>query len=356
MEILPYEPAMHDEWQTLVDRSPQAWMFHRREFIETVNQAMSQKECSLVAIRNDRMIAILPLNYYTPEHPPKMGSVSLGAAGPALDLNQIGPKEKERVTGALIERALEITRDEKCKALLVNIPPLAPTQFENTHGVSPLDPFGFSAVSTSTYIIDITPNEETLFKNLRRLAKRQIKRAQKVGVTIRRANRESDLETYYSIHCDTYHRTGAIPHPRGYFEGIFGTFAQQGLARIWAAEHAGKVIGYLSVAHFKNAAFSWTACSTEGAKELGVNYLLRWHTILDAKALGNTHYEVGEAFPGHRGDKLAGLDGFKSAFGGERWPFHKGRIDLAQRGKRPSRLRLSLYYAKQALKALTEKR
>ena len=351
LDIRPYEPSMHDAWEALVEASPQAWLFHKRVYIEAVNRSMQVREHSLTLWKNNHLVAIFPLNLYPPEQPPKLNSYSPSPAGMALQPG-LGAKEAKEITQALHDAALEVARRENCKALILSLPPLAPTQLANAHGVSPLDPLGYAAVSTSTYIINLETDEETLFHNLRELARRQIRKAREAGVTIRPAN-ENDLGGYYDLHCATYDRTGVHPHPKEYFSAIFQQMAPAGLARIWAAEHQGKTIGYLNTAHYKSGAFYWTGCSSDAALELGANYLLQWHAILDAKARGMRWYDSGEAFPGEKTGKHAGLDSFKSGFGGERWPFHRGRIDLQSSNKKPSKLRLSLYYVKEALKVWT---
>ena len=283
-----------------------------------------------------------------------MGSLAFGSAGPALD-PELGHHEADAITEAFFDRALRLARQEKCKALQVALPPLAPAQLANLRGVSPLDQWGFSPISTSTYIIDLKSSEEALIEAFRPLARRLIRKAEKAGVMIRAADPAKDLDAYYALHCATYDRTGVKPHPREYFEGIFSVLAPGGFTRIWVAELEGKPIGFLNVATYKMRAYFWTGCSSQLALNVGANYLLQWRAIRSARAEGCLHYEVGEAFPGHRGDKLAGLDAFKSSFGGERWPFHKGRLDLGKSGDRPSHLRLSLYYLKEAAKALVKK-
>ena len=156
------------------------------------------------------------------------------------------------------------------------------------------------------------------------------------------------------MHQVTYHRTGAHPHPFEYFQGIFGEMHPAGYCRIYCAESEGRPVAYLNVAQYRQKAFFWTGCSLDNALHSGVNFLLQYNAMLQARKEGCTHYEIGEAFPGHRDDKLAGLDAFKRSFGGQRRPFFKGRTDLEPERK-PSALRLFLYYQKESLKAVLRK-
>jgi len=352
LEICLYTPSMADDWEELVERSSQAWLFHKRVFIDTVNQAMAQKECSVVAIKRDRLVGVFPLTYYMGDAFRKMRS-GVGPAGPAV-ADDLGPRESGAVSQAMADKALEISRREKCRALLVSLPPLAPEHLSNAYGASPLEPLGFLGEVGSTYILDLSPDEEELLAGFRPAARQEIKKAPAAGITVRPADRPSDLDAYYALHAETYERTGATPHARGYFEGIFLRMAPQGLCRIYAAERDGEAAAFMNMALYKRGAYFWTGCSDEKALHTGANYLLQWYAIREAKRAGVARYDVGEAFPGHRTGKLAGLDRFKSAFGAERRPLHKGRIEVAP-AKRPSRARRSLYYFKQGLKALIGK-
>ena len=62
-EIVLYEPAMRESWNDLVERSPEGWLFHRREFIDLANRAMNLREFSLVARKGNHIAGIFPLNY-----------------------------------------------------------------------------------------------------------------------------------------------------------------------------------------------------------------------------------------------------------------------------------------------------
>jgi ubiquinone/menaquinone biosynthesis C-methylase UbiE len=353
VEVVLYDPEWREQWDALVARAPEAWAFHSRAFLDMVGPAKKLKECSLVAIKDGRVVGILPLNYWTPGRPRVMGSMAFGSGGMAFDPD-LGTHEREEIEDLLLARATRLSLQEGCVALEIALSPLAEARLSDTHGVSPLDRYGFAATSTSSYIVRLDREEEDILSAMSAIARRKMRRAEKSGVAVRMADRPSDLDAYYRTHCETYRRTGVEPHPRAYFEGIFTTMVEAGVSRIFVAEREGEPLGFLNVAHFKETAYFWTGCSTDEGLECGANYLLQWHAMRDARSRGVRFYEVGEAFPGHRDDKLAGLDRFKSAFGGERRPFHKGRLAIGAE-RHPSRLRLALYYMKRAVQCLIRK-
>ncbi|MFP4380623.1 MAG: GNAT family N-acetyltransferase [Candidatus Sumerlaeia bacterium] len=356
VDVRLYEKADRKDWEKLVTSSPEAWLFHTREFIEMCVVPFDMREFSLVARKQGEAVGILPLNYSMREAQPKLGSLAFGPAGPALS-PKLSEKERAEILERMMERALYFAREENCHALTAAIPPAAPARLDDQSGVSPLDALGFQASSTSSYVIDLRAGLDAVFAGFRSTVRNQIRRAEKADINIRLADQSGDLDNYYRIHCETYERTGVSPHPREYFEGIFTRMMPKGLCRIWVAEKDGAPLAFANIAIFKNSAYYWTGCGTDAGLREGANHLIQWHAIRNLAESGIEWYDVGEAFPAASpGDKEAGLDLFKRGFGGERRPFHKGRIDIdASPDKKPSRLRLSLYYMKKALQSLAGK-
>ena len=100
---------------------------------------------------------------------------------------------------------------------------------------------------------------------------------------MREAAGTKDLDIYYKLHLETYHRTGARPHPFDYFQAIFEKFQPAGLARILFAERQGKVVAAQNTGLYKAGAFYWTGASIS-EKEGGENRLLLDAQIMAARA------------------------------------------------------------------------
>ena len=80
---------------------------------------------------------------------------------------------------------------------------------------------------------------------------------------------------------------------------------------------------------YKKAAFYWTGAAIQSGLDVSANSLLQWTAMQEMILQEIAWYETGEAFPAAVGGKEKGLTDFKQSFGGELYPFYRGRITLA---------------------------
>ena len=210
------------------------------------------------------------------------------------------------------------------------LPPLAANNMANTRGVNTLVLNGWEDVSTLTRLVDLGLPQSDL-EAAAADAGRKIRRARDRGYTVAPGNWNELVDEYYTMHTQTYQRTGAAPHPRSYFEGIAEGFSARKNALLWVCRSAdGQPVAFHNSARFKLGAAYWSGCSQYDHAQAGVNYLLFWHAIMGAKEDGYKFYDVGEAFPNSPDRKLGGLTQFKSKFGGDLYRFYRGRFSLSQ--------------------------
>lgn len=231
----------------------------------------------------------------------------------------------------MIRRLREIASEERAWAIDISISPDCPSRVTGSGNIR-LQEFGFEDLSTGSWIIDMRRSFGEIEAGVSRNAKRKIKEAEVEGYSIRPIRDRGEMDAYYEIHAETYRRTGANPHPKEYFLGIYDRFVAQGLAKCWVAENrTGRVVAFTNIATFKGTALYWTTCCRDEDYRKGVYYLLLWHAIRAAKNAGLEWFDCAEAFPNApEGSKERGLSDFKRKFGGSLYPYHKGRLILEQ--------------------------
>ena len=176
---------------------------------------------------------------------------------------------------------------------------------------------------SQTCVIDLHQDEDVIITNMSDLTHRKVKKLPLSEIQFAQATKQ-DLDLYYEIHCETYDRTGASPHPYGYFEGIFTRMIDKGYARILKLEHKGKVLAMKNCARYKHGTYYWTGAARNNI-DSGYNRLLMIEQIKQAKVDRFQWFETGEVFPAATDGKKAGLTLYKSSFGGDYYPFYKGR-------------------------------
>lgn len=312
-------------WDTFVDSSDECWLWHRSDLIDAVGLWPGHSDASFALVdRRDSLLAIMPMHRTVTRVAHLARCVRLNSlGGPACAAN-LAPAERAKVLSNLHDHLLNLIAESNAIALEAQISTLAP-RFNGPAApkVNPLIDIGFDNTQTETWMVDLTATPEDLCKRYSELTRRELRKASQAEIRVREAKGPKDLDTYYRLHLETYARTGARPHPIGYFQTIFEKFQPLGLARILFAERRGEVVAAQNTGLYKGGAIYWTGASIS-EKEGGENRVLFNAQILAARADGLTRYETGQAFVNSNDKKERGLSRFKRSFGAEMYPFYRG--------------------------------
>lgn len=326
--ILPRSPEIKSQWDDLVRRSPDGWVWGLYDWQDVAlsYERLGLQDRGFALASPTGLVAIMPLHIIPAAR--RLASSGFGVAGPML-IAGLSERHRRKILTAVFDAVLDIARKEKCLAIEVGASPVCSSSLGSQWGVNPFLEFGFRDVSEVTRVIDLRADERTLFAALSDDAKQKIKRAEQLGYRVSRVSWPEMLDDYYRVHCQTYRRTGAVPHERSYFEGIALKMEANGSAQLWAGfSPEGRPVAFHNDARFNHASYYHTGCSENACLDSGVNSLLFWRAILGAKEDSCSWYEIGHVFPGVANGKLRGLTVFKSKFGGKARRHFLGRIDF----------------------------
>ncbi len=164
---------------------------------------------------------------------------------------------------------------------------LLPLSFRRAHAMNP----------ATSAILDLTPSEADLQKNLHEKTRYNIRVATKHGVTTRFANSDADLATFLDLMQETARRDGFIQHSRAYLEATYRCLKQEGMARIRLAEFQDKIISAnLEITYGDTVTYLYGASSSNNRQVMSP-FLLQWTAITDAKSHGQRCYDFGGANP-----------------------------------------------------------
>ncbi|MBU0877937.1 MAG: GNAT family N-acetyltransferase [Alphaproteobacteria bacterium] len=327
--IVPRFDVDVDVWNSLVDSSNDGWFFHRYEFQDALATWPAYEDRSFAIVSDRAPYEILAVQ---PCHS-RGGAVleSLGGVACHPDLEQ---HQRREVIQAAYDSLLDYANRFSLERLEVRLSPMAPSLVgPSCPRVNPLIYHGLDNRPSQTYVVELDCTEEELWSRLHPNCRTHIRKAEREGCSVRLASPvAADLDRYYDLHCETYQRTGARPHPKEYFSAIWQHFVKSGLAVVFFAERNGEVIAADNEIFYKRTMSGWTAAGNSLAAKLGANNLLHWRAMQWALANGGLWYESGEAFPGAREGKSKGLNDFKRSFGGELYPIYRGSFDLPKTG------------------------
>jgi CelD/BcsL family acetyltransferase involved in cellulose biosynthesis len=142
--------------------------------------------------------------------------------------------------------------------------------------------------------------------------RRNVRKAQRTGVTIRHAQGQDDVAQFYALHLRTRQRLGVPVQPRRYFRLLSELMITNGHGTLLLAEYGGKAVaGAIFLLGGRTVTYKYGA-SDPAHWGLYPNNLLMWHAMGWAAERGSTRFDWGRS-----GVEDAGLRHFKASLGGQ---------------------------------------
>jgi lipid II:glycine glycyltransferase (peptidoglycan interpeptide bridge formation enzyme) len=174
-----------------------------------------------------------------------------------------------------------------------------------------------------TRVIDLAPDEATLWASLRGKWRQYVNRARSGGTRVEERG-AADLPAFHAIMAETSARTGTPIRTEGSYRAIWDAFAPAGRARLlFAVAPDGTPEAVLFLVRAGSRVVEPYGGMTGAGAVSRANYLLKWEAIRSSREAGGTSYDMwGLVHPGIRQ--------FKEGFGGREIRLI-GAFDLALR-------------------------
>ncbi|MCK5708676.1 MAG: peptidoglycan bridge formation glycyltransferase FemA/FemB family protein [Candidatus Aureabacteria bacterium] len=331
MKIILLEETHKEIWDKFVKESDDAWFFHLYDWIK-LNKEVWHYETFSFFVENDQgeILAIFPLflekqrtSWFMPL---RYLTTGFGSANPALKPG-LGKEQQKKILVEIFKHIDNLAKKIKVDCFFMQTPPLVPNNRPNRlSNVNPYIFYGLEDLPNYTYMLDLSQDMEKIFSNMSHAFRKNIKHAEKNGITVGKVETFSEMEEYYKLHVNTYRRTGVKPHPFKYFELIWKYFGEKGLVNIFYAQHEGEKIDFINLASLKEGLKFWTKCSLSSKRHLRSDSLVVYHIFKWAKMNGYKWIDIGEVFPNaDPKSKLFGIYRYKKGMGGTIYPRYKAR-------------------------------
>lgn len=213
------------------------------------------------------------------------------------------------------------------KAEKVNFIRFSPTALENDQTKRIFADLKFRKApmhmhSELTWILDITKDEDTLQKEMRKVNRYSINRSIKEGVKAYSSEDINDLEKFHKLYNETVSRQKFHPYTKDYFKREYDIFSKDHKLLMFFAEYNNEVIATAMIIFSNGSAFYHHGASTMKYKKIPAAHLLQWEVIREAKKRGLTKYNFWGIAPENKPKHpWQGLSFFKTGFGGEAHQF-----------------------------------
>lgn len=180
-------------------------------------------------------------------------------------------------------------------------------------------PDGWDKKVWATYRVDLQPDEETLWRNLKNSARKAVKRAQRDGVTVRRISSLEELRDYYYFAAQCAKRLGKRMYGFDDFATMWKHFHDNAVFEVFVAYHRGEKIAGLGIWGFSGIIGELGAFQSAEAyeKKLYGQDLIKWNVIRWGHRQGFRRLDLAGVNPNPQTPKEGGIRQFKEKWGGK---------------------------------------
>lgn len=146
------------------------------------------------------------------------------------------------------------------------------------NGYNRFDPGGEYSI-----IIDLAGNENTLWKGMKRIARRNIRRAIRSKIAIKEVSNEKELRSFYRIYLHTAERRDFTPYSFSFLSALRSKLQPKGITKFFLAWHDEKPIAGILNTVYNRQSVPFIAGSLRDYWKLCPNHLLVWHSICWSK-------------------------------------------------------------------------
>ncbi|HET9887913.1 MAG TPA: GNAT family N-acetyltransferase [bacterium] len=302
------------EWEALVDRSPDALLFHRLSFL-SYHPADRFREHRWKARQAGELVAAITLAEF-PLPPSSGGQEGMelrspygGSFGGFVTAPGLTSADHE----LLVAGAKEMARDGGARLLHIAVPP-SPYRSQGDHAEFALFAQGARVTAQEiTHAVSLQGSEDEVWSRIHGAGRRGARKAERLGTTVR-AGTAQDLPEFHRLTAANIAAKGRRPtHSLAELQDLFRRFPESMILHV--AENDGRVVGGILVFRCNaRVALSFYTARAEGADANRCMDLLSERTILDSMDRGFEWLDLGTTSIG--GVMNPGLEVFKEGLGG----------------------------------------
>ena len=313
------EHTNREEWDEIVEKSPQSEIYHLFEWGELLERTYNIKVFRLVAEVDNKIVGILPFVYFkNPIFGRKIISFAFSDIGGLLLLD-----EYHGLSHKFIKELIKIAK--RWKANFIEFRLLQ----ENAKDLSS---FNFTCgLQAFTYRLATTRPHEEIWHSYSKKIRHNIRKMEDMGLRIREAKNEYDVGMYYRIYLKRMKDFGTPPAPFSFWRNMWNTFHPKGRMKlIFTVLDNKEIAGFTALLFKRKLYFILNVSLTEYWKYYGLNELLfDWYI----KYACENQYQLVDF---GRTRKGTGIQRFKEkGWGAKRIPLNTYYLFLRGKAKNP---------------------
>ncbi len=149
-------------------------------------------------------------------------------------------------------------------------------------------------VSPATIIIDLQPDQDTLFKNMSKAKHKNIHRAQESKIEVKIGASQEDLDRFYNLYLNTSCYLKFEPSSKERFKNIWNCLSPEGHILFFTSYFEDQPLSSIMALCFGDSVICHRFGWSKDHSEKRPNDLLHWQAMLWAKENGYRYFDFGE--------------------------------------------------------------
>jgi len=166
--------------------------------------------------------------------------------------------------------------------------------------------------------LDLTKTNEELKRGMRKGARYELNRAEKLRIKVSESSDDQSIDEFYKLQLETSKRQKFVPFSKKFLTEQFKTFAEDNKVVLYGSTYEDKPLAMAFVIFYGSEAAYHYGASTELARDYPGAYAIQWEAIQEARRRGCKRYNFwGVTEHGQTKHRFYGVSVFKRGFGGE---------------------------------------
>jgi len=168
-----------------------------------------------------------------------------------------------------------------------------------------------------TLQLDLSQTSDQLLSQMRKSTRYDIRRADKLGITVTTSQDPQDIKLFYKIQLDVAHKHHFVPFSYQWLHQQFLSFVADNQVVLFSAHQSQHLLASAFIIFYGQEAVYHYGISTPENRNLPGSHAVLWAAIQEAQSRGITRFNFwGIAPEGKTHHRFAGVSLFKRGFGG----------------------------------------
>lgn len=169
-----------------------------------------------------------------------------------------------------------------------------------------------------TLQLDLTKTEEELLSKMRKNTRYEVRKADKIGVTVTTSQDPDQIQTFYEHQVELAQKHNFVPFSYQFLHEQFKAFVADDQVMLFHSWHENKLLASAFIIFYNQEAVYHYGISTPDNHKLPGSYACQWAAIKEAKQRGCTRYNFWGIAPKDQPEhRFAGVSLFKRGWGGQ---------------------------------------